>query len=100
MSTTNGIPDNFSGVVEFKIIETDFATAAEKVKIYIKNYRNGQLHKEDGPAILLEGKPHQWWVHGRQLSEEEYGQFIEKKVLKEKLESKLVEKGSSKRGKI
>lgn len=100
MSTKNGIPDNFSGVVEFKFIETDFATGKEKAAIYTKNYRNGVLHREDGPAILLEGVPHQWWIHGRQYTEEEYGQFLEKKALKEKLESKLGEKGSASRGKI
>ncbi|MDA8453673.1 hypothetical protein M4R22_02740 [Acidovorax sp. GBBC 3334] len=53
MSEKNGIPDNFSGVVEFKFIETDFATGKEKGVIYIKHYRNGLLHREDGPAILL-----------------------------------------------
>ncbi|MPT00350.1 MAG: hypothetical protein E2581_17865 [Pseudomonas sp.] len=100
MSTTNGIPDNFSGVVEFTITVTDFATAAEKVDLYVKHYRNGELHKEDGAAVLLEGKPHQWWVHGRQFSEEEYAHFLEKKALKEKLESNLGEKGSTSRGKI
>ena len=100
MSEKNGIPDNFSGVVEFKFIETDFATGKEKGAIYIKHYRNGLLHREDGPAILLEGAPHQWWVHGRQYTEKEYGHFLEKKALKDKLESNLGEKGSTSRGKI
>ena len=100
MSTKNGTPDNFSGVLEFKFIETDFATGKEKATIYIKHYRNGLLHREDGPAILLEGVPHQWWVDGRQYTEKEYGHFLEKKALKEKLESNLGEKGSTSRGKI
>lgn len=100
MSPKNGIPDNFSGVVKFTFTETDFATGAEQSTIYTKHYRNGELHREDGPAILLEGKPHEWWVHGRQYSQEEYGHFLEKKSLKERLESKLGEKGSTSRGKI
>lgn len=100
MSTTKGIPEDFSGVVEFKLTETEFATGKEKIATYLKHFRNGLLHREDGPAILLDGKSHQWWVHGRQLSEEEYGHFLDKKTLKEKLESNLGEKGSSSRGKI
>jgi hypothetical protein len=100
MSTTNGIPEDFSGVVEFSLIDNNLITGRETVSIYIKNYRNGALHKEDGPAVLLDGKPHEWWVHGRQYLEKEYGHFLEKKALKEKLESNLGEKGSSQRGKI
>jgi hypothetical protein len=97
MSTTNGLPDNFSGVVEFKTTTTDFQSGKESIDVYLKHYSNGVLHREDGPAILLNGK---YWVNGRQYSEEEYGHFLEKKALKEKLEANLGEKGSSQRGKI
>ena len=100
MSNTNGLPDGFSGVAELRVIETDFATGVEKTSIYIKHYRGGIPHRDNGPAVLLDGKPHEWWIHGRQYSEEEYGHFLEKKALKEKLESNLGEKGSSKQGKI
>ncbi|MBK1820500.1 hypothetical protein [Burkholderia orbicola] len=100
MSTTNELPDEFSGVAEFRIINTDLITGRKTVSIYTKHYRNGELHREDGPAVLLGGEPHEYWVHGRQYSEEEYSHFLEKKALKEKLESNLGEKGSSKRGKI
>ncbi|WP_175789426.1 hypothetical protein [Burkholderia cenocepacia] len=100
MSKTNGIPENFSGIAELKVIISDVETGGEKINTYTKHYRNGELHREDGPAVLLEGKPHQWWVHGTQYSEEEYGHFLEKKALKEKLESNLGEKGSTNRGKI
>ncbi|GKT21923.1 hypothetical protein [Acidovorax sp. SUPP3334] len=94
------LPENFSGVMKFTRTTTDYRTGTDDVVIYIYHYRNSELHREDGPAVLLEGKPHQWWVHGRQLSEEEYGQFLEKKALKEKLESNLGEKGSTSREKI
>ncbi len=100
MINKNALPDNFSGVVEFKKTTTDYETGTDAVVIYIYHYRNGELHREDGPAVLIEGKPHEWWVHGRQYSKEEYGHFLEKKALKEKLESNLGEKGSSQRGKI
>ncbi|WP_279211859.1 hypothetical protein [Delftia acidovorans] len=104
MNKKNELPDDFSGVAEFKNITTDFTTCATGIEsvsdVYIKHYLNGALHREDGPAVFLDGKPHQWWVHGCQFTEEEYGHFLEKKALKEKLESNLGEKGSSQRGKI
>ncbi len=100
MSTTNELADNFSGIAKFNLITEDFQTGITSVKVQIKYYRFGVLHREDGPAVLLEGKPHEWWVQGRQYSKEEYGYFLEKKALKEKLESNLGEKGSTSRGKI
>jgi len=55
MSTTNGLPEDFSGIAEFKTITTDLITGKETVSIYTKHYRNGELHREDGPAVLLDG---------------------------------------------
>lgn len=100
MINKNALPENFSGVINFKTTTTDFETGTDTVVTYTYHYRNGELHREDGPAALLEGNPHQWWVHGRQYSKEEYGHFLEKKALKEKLESNLGERGSTSRGKI
>lgn len=101
MKTKNELPDDFSGIAEFKIISTDVATGYDSVHaVYIKQYLDGVLHREDGPAVLLDGKPDQWWVHGRQYSEEEYGHFLEKKALKEKLESNLAPRADGKKGKI
>ena len=100
MSTENGIPDDFSGIAEYNFTTTDYQTGITSVVVQTQYYRNGALHREDGPAILRDGKPHQYWVHGCQYSEEEYDHFLEKKALKEKLEANLGEKGSSKRGKI
>lgn len=28
-------------------------------------YRNGQLHREDSPAIIFPGLGEEWWLHGR-----------------------------------
>ena len=100
MKTPNLVIDGFSGVAEFKIISTDLTTGSETTSTYLKYFISGILHRENGPAVLLEGKPHEWWINGRQLSEEEYGRFLEKKALREKLESTLNKKGILKRGKI
>ncbi|MYM40149.1 hypothetical protein [Duganella qianjiadongensis] len=100
MSTTNELPPDFSGIAQLNHITTNYETGITSVVVYTKYYRNGVLHREDGPSVLLEGKPHEYWVHGRQYSEEEYGHFLAKKALKEKLESKFGEKGYSQRGKI
>lgn len=100
MINKTALPENFSGVVKFTKTTTDYQTGTDTVVIYIYHYRNSELHREDGPAVLLEGKPHEWWVQGRQYSEEEYCHFLEKKALKEKLASKFGEKESTSRGKI
>lgn len=101
MTTAKTIPSQFTGAMELKVISTDCATGTDTVSAtFTKHYVGGELHRENGPAVLLDGKPHQWWVHGCQFSEEEFGHFLAKKALKEKLESNLGEKGSSSRGKI
>lgn len=89
MNSKNELPENFSGVAELKHITENFETGITSVKIYTKHYRLGDLHRENGPAVLLDGKPLEWWVHGRQCSEVEYGHWLEKKALNEKLNATL-----------
>lgn len=100
MSTTNELPEGFSGIADFNLITTNYETGITSVVVYTKYYRNGVLHRDDGSAVLLEGKPHQYWVNGRQYSEEEYGHFLQKKALNEKLCTNLPLKPIFKRGKI
>jgi glutamate dehydrogenase/leucine dehydrogenase len=100
MNAPNLIIDGFSGVAEFKIVTTDIATGSETISTYLKYYSHGVVHRDDGPAVLLEGNPHEWWINGRQLSADDYGHYLVKKALREKLESKLNQKGCLKRGKI
>ena len=61
---------------------------------------NGLRHREDGRAFEGATGQNRWFLNDVEQTEEEYGHFLEKKALKEKLESNLGEKGSSKRGKI
>ena len=35
-------------------------------------YRNGELHKEDGPAVIWYDGSMEWWLDGEEYSEEEY----------------------------
>ncbi|WP_175789425.1 hypothetical protein [Burkholderia cenocepacia] len=67
-------------------------------------FLNNLLHREDGPAWDCKNDngswEKRWFLNGQELTKEEYGHFLEKKALKEKLESKLAEKGSTSRGKI
>ena len=100
MSVTKELPEDFSGIADFNLITTNYETGITSVVVYTKHFLNGTLHREDGPAVLLDGKPHQYWVNGRQYSEEEYGQFLQKKALKEKLEATLEPKEKIKRGKL
>ncbi|HDV8354064.1 TPA: hypothetical protein RKT01_005939 [Burkholderia vietnamiensis] len=92
MSTTIELPDDFSGEAEFKVITTDLATGIDTASIYTKHYRNGVLHREDGPAVLLEGKPYEYWIDGRLFSEEEFSVYLERKKLNESLNCDLKER--------
>jgi hypothetical protein len=30
-------------------------------------YRNGELHREDGPAVIYADGHQEWWVSGKQI---------------------------------
>lgn len=82
-----GLPEGFSGVVAFKLVETSFTTGHETSSTHLLHYLDGVLHREDGPA--MEGANNQWWIYGRQLTEDEFGQWLAKKALNEKLQARL-----------
>jgi hypothetical protein len=68
-------------------------------------YKNGLLHREDGPAIDWPSGPgvgwsKRWFLNGVELSEEQFNQWLEKRRLNEKLQSTLEEKPAIKKGKI
>ncbi|VVG73357.1 hypothetical protein PAP18089_04362 [Pandoraea apista] len=97
---TDCLPKDFSGVAEFSMTTFNYLDNSTSVKTYNYYYYLGNLHRMDGPAVLLEGEPNQWWINGRQYSEEEYGRFIEKKALKENLEILLESRPKEKTKKI
>ena len=35
-------------------------------------FQNGQLHREDGPAVEWANGSNQYWIHGIQFSEEQF----------------------------
>ncbi len=37
-------------------------------------YLNGELHREDGPAIVCDDGHKEWYLNGQKLTEEEYNQ--------------------------
>jgi len=39
--------------------------------------KRGKLHRMDGPAVEIEGKQSEWWVDGRQLTEEEFYRYVD-----------------------
>lgn len=97
---TDGLPKDFSGVASFLMTTFNYQDNSTSVKTYNYYYRLGNLHRMDGPAVLLDGKPNQWWINGCQYSEEEYGHFLEKKSLKENLEILLESRPKEKTKKI
>ena len=62
-------------------------------------YKYGLLHRESGPAFL-NGLVKQWYLEGKNLTEDEFNQWLEKKQLNENLQSTLSPSEPSKRGKI
>ena len=43
-------------------------------------YQNGKLHKEDGPALEWHrGKKKHWFLYDNELTEQEFNKFIAKK---------------------
>ena len=63
-------------------------------------YLDGKLHREDSPAIEYASGKKEWWVNGVEYTEEEFNQWLEKKLLNENLLATLEEKPSVKKVKI
>ena len=61
---------------------------------------NGQRHREDGPAIEQDDGSKEWYLNGIEYTEEEYNQWLKKKLLNENLLATLEEKPSVKKVKI
>ena len=53
MINKNALPENFSGVVKFTTTTTDCEKDTDTVVIYIYHYRNREIHRDEGPAVLL-----------------------------------------------
>ena len=63
-------------------------------------YLNGGRHREDGPAVENSDSSKEWWLNDIEYTEEEFNQWLEKKLLNEKLLATLDEKPSVKKVKI
>ena len=44
-------------------------------------YQNGLRHREDGPARELPDGRKRWWINGEPITEEEHGNWVRKKKL-------------------
>ena len=49
-------------------------------------YKDGLRHREDGPAIEYTGGGGEWYLHGKQLSEEEFNEHLKKLEIKKEIE--------------
>lgn len=63
-------------------------------------YQNGLRHREDGPAIEYHDGEKQWYLNGNEISEDEFNQWLAKKHLNERLHSTLAPSPPIKRSKI
>ena len=63
-------------------------------------YQNGVLHREDGPAFEGKNGTQTWYLKGVQYTEEEFKNWESKRFLNEKLQNNLAEKSAVKKMKI
>lgn len=45
-------------------------------------YYEGKLHRIGGPAVVARGSPRQYWIHGQKLSPKEYKKEMERRKRK------------------
>ena len=58
------------------------------------------IHREDGPAIIRPDGTVEFWLHGHQVSHEEFNFWLAKKTLNERLIHSLHEKEKIKETKL
>ena len=63
-------------------------------------YKNGKLHREDGPAWEASDGTKYWYLFDRSVTEEEFNHWLAKKQLNERLTEHLEVKPTGKRVKI
>ena len=63
-------------------------------------WHRGQMHREDGPAKETPNGNNEWWLSGAKLTEDEFNLWRSKKDLNEKLHITLEQKTITKRVKL
>jgi hypothetical protein len=63
-------------------------------------FKDGVLHREDGPAVEFTDGRKYWWLNDVELTEEEFNQWLSKKELNERLTEQLEVKPTGKKVKI
>ena len=53
---------------------------------YYKTYR-GKLHREDGPAIEYKDGYKEWYLNDKELTKEEFDEYLKKKEIKKEIQS-------------
>ena len=80
----DNVPSNYTGIVEW-----------EERKIFW--YKNGNLHREDGPAYIDSSGYEEWWLNGKNyFSESEWKKELEKLKKKSPIKKKIEKKIDSK----
>lgn len=44
-------------------------------------YLNGDLHREDGPAIITKDGYQEWWINGQRYTQQEFQNYLIKQNL-------------------
>ena len=48
-------------------------------------YKDGELHREDGPSIIYTDGSKLWYINGKELTEQQFTQWYREKRLKQLL---------------
>ncbi len=62
IKTADEIQKNYTGIIEWADGDKEW-------------YRNGEYHREDGPAIIRASQSKEWWLDGKYIWHSEYNKF-------------------------
>ena len=99
----NGRYDDGNGIVEWLVngeLHREDGPAVEYEGGAKAWYVNGKLHREDGPAWEASDGTKYWYLFDRSVTEEEFNHWLAKKQLNERLTEHLEVKPTGKRVKI
>jgi len=59
-----------------KLTQAEYRLAGESIEEFeefrVYKDEHGLIHRDDGPAVEWFSGPHEYWIHGKPMSEEEF----------------------------
>ena len=77
LNKLNGLPENYTGIIEYNY------TGIIEYNNTIYYYLNGKYHREDGPAIIINGSIQKYYINDKNITEEVEEWIKENKIPKD-----------------